>query len=293
MSNRGESWRKFVQTFFLAEQPNGYFVLNDIFRFLKEESVEADDAEDFAEPDVVVAESEPAPEPSQTVTPAREPTPPPVVPPVVPPAAAPSPVPSFTAPVEEPPATDVPEPAPQPPAPVPQPTPAAQPNGHTVVPEPDKSVPVAVAEKSPVLTPAPTPVPTTTSVAPAPPAATAPLAQPASTAPRSWASLAASNPKKWGSAVAQESRGLTETPVSPTPSSGTKMPPTTTPSAPRGPFNRHEPITTPAIFIKVRNHLLILTLHVTHSSQRASSIPSHPQTSAVYSRNLVLFITSK
>ena len=43
MSNRGEPWRKFAQTFFLAEQPNGYFVLNDIFRFLKEESVDADE----------------------------------------------------------------------------------------------------------------------------------------------------------------------------------------------------------------------------------------------------------
>ena len=32
MSNKGEPWRKFAQTFFLAEQPNGYFVLNDIFR---------------------------------------------------------------------------------------------------------------------------------------------------------------------------------------------------------------------------------------------------------------------
>jgi hypothetical protein len=45
MSNRGEPWRKFVQTFFLAEQPNGYFVLNDIFRFLKEETVESDEGE--------------------------------------------------------------------------------------------------------------------------------------------------------------------------------------------------------------------------------------------------------
>lgn len=37
MSNAGGNWRKFVQTFFLGEQPNGYFVLNDIFRYLKEE----------------------------------------------------------------------------------------------------------------------------------------------------------------------------------------------------------------------------------------------------------------
>lgn len=30
-------WRKFAQTFFLAEQPNGYFVLNDICRYMREE----------------------------------------------------------------------------------------------------------------------------------------------------------------------------------------------------------------------------------------------------------------
>ena len=49
MSNRGEPWRKFAQTFFLAEQPNGYFVLNDIFRFLKEESVDAEDEDQVHE----------------------------------------------------------------------------------------------------------------------------------------------------------------------------------------------------------------------------------------------------
>ena len=69
MSNKGEAWKKFVQTFFLAEQPNGYFVLNDIFRFLKEESVEdgdepeadvtAPNAPDFAPP----APASPAPPP--------------------------------------------------------------------------------------------------------------------------------------------------------------------------------------------------------------------------------------
>jgi Nuclear transport factor 2 (NTF2) domain len=31
---------KFSQTFFLAQQPEGYYVLNDIFRFLKEDVVE-------------------------------------------------------------------------------------------------------------------------------------------------------------------------------------------------------------------------------------------------------------
>jgi hypothetical protein len=37
MSNQGTEARKFAQTFFLAEQPNGYYVLNDIFRFLRED----------------------------------------------------------------------------------------------------------------------------------------------------------------------------------------------------------------------------------------------------------------
>src|SRR5882762_5281310 len=54
MSNHGDPWRKFVQTFFLAEQPNGYFVLNDIFRFLKEETLEGDGTEEVVhEPNTV------------------------------------------------------------------------------------------------------------------------------------------------------------------------------------------------------------------------------------------------
>lgn len=37
ISNKSEPSRKFVQTFVLAEQPNGYYVLNDIFRYLTED----------------------------------------------------------------------------------------------------------------------------------------------------------------------------------------------------------------------------------------------------------------
>ncbi|KAF7593174.1 hypothetical protein BBP40_011887 [Aspergillus hancockii] len=37
ISNKSEPSRKFIQTFVLAEQPNGYYVLNDIFRFLVDE----------------------------------------------------------------------------------------------------------------------------------------------------------------------------------------------------------------------------------------------------------------
>ncbi|KAL6925098.1 hypothetical protein FSST1_002372 [Fusarium sambucinum] len=37
-SNKGAEPRKFVQTFVLAQQPSGYFVLNDILRFIDEET---------------------------------------------------------------------------------------------------------------------------------------------------------------------------------------------------------------------------------------------------------------
>ncbi|MCO5584956.1 hypothetical protein L7F22_038888 [Adiantum nelumboides] len=47
ISNDGGAWRKFVQTFFLAEQPNGYFVLNDIFRYLKEDEEVEEEAQDI------------------------------------------------------------------------------------------------------------------------------------------------------------------------------------------------------------------------------------------------------
>ncbi|KAF9575491.1 hypothetical protein EC968_002752 [Mortierella alpina] len=45
MSNRGGIAQQFVQTFFLAEQPKGYYVLNDIFRFIKDDTVEDDEQE--------------------------------------------------------------------------------------------------------------------------------------------------------------------------------------------------------------------------------------------------------
>jgi hypothetical protein len=49
LSNRDEPSQKFAETFFLAEQPNGYFVLNDIFRYLKED-IESDYDDIEAEP---------------------------------------------------------------------------------------------------------------------------------------------------------------------------------------------------------------------------------------------------
>ena len=65
MSNRGGQWRKFAQTFFLAEQPNGYFVLNDICRYIKEEGDEEEAAATPAQVESVVTDdSFDLPEPS-------------------------------------------------------------------------------------------------------------------------------------------------------------------------------------------------------------------------------------
>lgn len=224
MSNHGDPWRKFVQTFFLAEQPNGYFVLNDIFRFLKEETVEGDDA---SEPE---AESIP-PAPITLVSVPEQVSEPALPPPA--PAVAPEPV-LAPPPVEEPPTTVIPEsivPTPAPestpqkvngihttaPEPIPElpPVPALPAEPRAPTPEPVAASPVpSVAPDIPPSAPAPVSAPTQ----PAPAAVVAPPPQPAAPpAPKTWANLAATNSKKWGAAVAQESRGTTEVPVSPAP----------------------------------------------------------------------------
>lgn len=43
ISNQGQPHKRFAQTFVLAEQTNGYFVLNDIFRYLAEEPEEVEE----------------------------------------------------------------------------------------------------------------------------------------------------------------------------------------------------------------------------------------------------------
>ena len=55
MSNRAAPHRKFVQTFVLAEQPNGYFVLNDIFRYINEDEEEEIEKEGTPEHDAPAA----------------------------------------------------------------------------------------------------------------------------------------------------------------------------------------------------------------------------------------------
>ncbi|OAL36188.1 hypothetical protein AYO20_04602 [Fonsecaea nubica] len=59
MSNKSEPHHKFVQTFVLAEQPNGYFVLNDIFRYLSDDEDEI--VEDEQPQPEVPAEEPPTP----------------------------------------------------------------------------------------------------------------------------------------------------------------------------------------------------------------------------------------
>ncbi|KAK3333095.1 NTF2 and RRM domain-containing protein [Cercophora scortea] len=69
-SNKAGEPRKFVQTFVLAQQPSGYFVLNDILRYVNEDDDEAVEAEsepaapvEVAAAPVVEAEAETEPEP--------------------------------------------------------------------------------------------------------------------------------------------------------------------------------------------------------------------------------------
>ncbi|PGH17124.1 hypothetical protein AJ79_01262 [Helicocarpus griseus UAMH5409] len=67
ISNKSAAPRRFVQTFVLAEQPNGYYVLNDIIRYLAEEQEEEEEApaEEVAgavEPAATAVEQEAAPQ---------------------------------------------------------------------------------------------------------------------------------------------------------------------------------------------------------------------------------------
>lgn len=69
--------RRFAQTFFLAQQPNGYYVLNDIFRFLNGDSADDsadDDANAYHHPhnsaeNELVESSQAAPHPAEPEVP--------------------------------------------------------------------------------------------------------------------------------------------------------------------------------------------------------------------------------
>ncbi|KAG8966984.1 hypothetical protein FRC03_010939 [Tulasnella sp. 419] len=246
MSNRGEPWRKFVQTFFLAEQPNGYFVLNDVFRFLKEESVGEEDEEEL-EPGETPAplSSEQPIEPQTHVT--------------IDHGAAtydPDTQVSLSVPTSD-----------QVTVPPPQPEPSTVevqlngPNGHssplaaeseiveeegkdetthddaqadsdsapaTPAPEPNPEAPAAEAVDEPTTEPAEAstsaPAPTPSSAAAHPqPVVHAPTPS-APSGPKTWATLAASNNRKWGSQIAQEAKGVSSAAPPTPPTSTTPQP---------------------------------------------------------------------
>lgn len=232
MSNRSEPWRKFVQTFFLAEQPNGYFVLNDIFRFLK------DPESDEGEPEQTTTEAEQASESPQQQAPALSPARLQPVPlaadiPAPEPVQTASPTPSAAPTEEAPPAYEPPVTEPhtnghaQPEQEAPE-APAADrvEKSPTPEPEPAPAVESPAPAASPAPPPAPSPAPPPQPPVPVAPSQPAPAPAPAPAVPKTWANLAATNPKKWGSAVAQESRGTSEVPAasSSSPGSGTQTP---------------------------------------------------------------------
>lgn len=236
ISNASGPWRKFTQTFFLAEQPNGYFVLNDIFRYLKEEDEEHDEGDDedsVAAEQVEETEQPAAPVEEQPVAdvhpistePAKvsvEIIDAPAAPPVSELAESTPPVaeaPETVVPKEETPAVTEPqqEPATSEPAkeeskeePVsaaetasaPEPVVEAE-KPAPAAPEPEKEAPVQHQQPKPTppsetqrQSPAPRGKP---APAPAPAAAPTPAAPPK---PRTWASTAAAKPNAWGTALA-------------------------------------------------------------------------------------------
>ncbi|RSH78631.1 uncharacterized protein EHS24_002360 [Apiotrichum porosum] len=230
LSNANKPWRKFVQTFFLAEQPNGYFVLNDIFRYLKEETddelevqddatvvtaapgAQAEQAHAAAAPQAAVAvedETPATPEPEAQPEAEAE-----VEAAVVEPVVA--------APVEETPVEEVKEAEPEV---------VATPEPVVAAPEPVAAVeePKAAPTPSPVPTPAEKPAtPAPNGAAPvAAPVAAAPAPAPAAPAkPKSWASLAAGG-KAWGAVAAAPAPVAAAAVVAPAPK---KVEPTPAPA---------------------------------------------------------------
>ena len=227
MSNRGEPWRKFAQTFFLAEQPNGYFVLNDIFRFLKEESVDAEDEEQAHEQSDATVVSQPptevtlenAQDPAVASTKATHPTtatpdhiqpshgPTPPSKPAAPEVHAPEPSPVAAAEDKKPAPNGIhhsptpAEPEPAPPAPqaepvkpsavesVPPPVPPVEATPQPAAPPPPTSQPVVLP------TPVPASVPTTTTTTPAVPATGSGTVPAPATKPPASTSAPAPSPK--------------------------------------------------------------------------------------------------
>ncbi|KAJ7892878.1 hypothetical protein B0H14DRAFT_3081451 [Mycena olivaceomarginata] len=221
MSNHADPWRKFVQTFFLAEQPNGYFVLNDIFRFPQggdrrerrrdqrrrgeRTGVERGARRDGCQRWSLPRASPPLLRlPSSSASRPRHP----------PPSKKPPPRPTSPSRRNRLRLSRL-QPPPPPPPRRPSPTASIAPPRPLPPPRPPKNPPRPLPLRLPLLLPRRRHQPLRPRP---PPAAAAAPAQPAApAAPKTWANLAAANSKKWGSAVAQDSRGTTEVAPSPTP----------------------------------------------------------------------------
>lgn len=235
MSNKSGPWKKFAQTFFLAEQPNGYFVLNDIFRYLKDEEETEEQAEEID--DDLRKDEQTARDDNTDVVGAKvdisaiaQPNATPHVQPVIAGGSAPDSVAAIgaapTAPEDEswekvgtteateqqdvsadaPPSAsdDAAKAATKEAAPVVDTTAPAEAAKQETAP----AAVAAAAEEKPSTAQAQTAAPAPAApVTAAPAAAPAPApAQPAK--PKTWANLAASNATTWGNAVRSDARGV-------------------------------------------------------------------------------------
>lgn len=234
MSNANKPWRKFAQTFFLAEQPNGYFVLNDIFRYLKEETDEDEEPEVEDAPvvssapatkaDAVHAQQVPAAPVAIEQESEEQPAEPEPATPEVPLEKAAEPeVAAAVVKEEAKPEEKVAEPAP---AAVQEPVPAApEPVVEEAKPEPAAPAPAAAPASEKAATPANGSAGASGTATPAaqPAPAAAPAAPPKPAAPKSWASLAAGG-KAWSA--------VTVSPVAVAAAAPKKASPAPAPAAP-------------------------------------------------------------
>ncbi|KAI9591686.1 hypothetical protein BDF19DRAFT_454287 [Syncephalis fuscata] len=235
MCNKEGPSQKFAQTFFLAEQPNGYFVLNDIFRFLKDDvGAEYELSDESA---VTLNVAAPVEETVAAIEPVEV-------------VASPAPAPVEVAVVEAP----VAEPVVAVPAKKPESAPRAAAAPEQTKPNGVKSTTPAVQPEA-VIDSGKAAV-NRASSAPAAPATTAKVETPTASTPqstvKSWANLAAVNSTRWGtqaseirgtSVVMPANKGTGSTAAASTASSTTA--PTTTTTAATTSAGNAQPTSTP------------------------------------------------
>lgn len=235
LSNNGAGWRKFAQTFFLAEQPNGYYVLNDIFRYLKDDDeieAEAEAVDEAIQDEIDQADKDGVVVPHQleitniTATNA------------VPSLPAPASKAIETAPqtdeaaasaaVDEAVATSSaaePTPATAQEVGVDKKVTAVEADAAPAVP---KGVKDAAAAGAFTAAPAAAAAPAKAEAPAAAPAAaaapTAPAAPSGPPKPKTWATLAASDATRWGSNVSAEAKGVSSSRPAPTPAAAAAKP---------------------------------------------------------------------